>query len=445
MNVIDVLRERGFIDKDENGVESITSPSIIDYVNQNNMLTCYAGFDPSAPSLHLGNLLVIMGLSQIQLCGHKPIVLIGGATGMIGDPSGKSEERNLLTPKQIKENIDGIRPQLERFLEFGTKKNSAIIVNNADWLSSYKLIEFLRDIGKNFRINDMLKKDSIKTRCGIEKSPHSDDFIIKGGNEGMSFTEFTYMLLQSYDFLYLYDNYGCNLQVGGSDQWGNITAGLDLIKRLRGKTVWGIVFPLLKTATGTKFGKTEQGTIWLDANKTSPYKLYQYLIQTDDRNVVQFLKLFTFLPIEKINELQKSVETNPEARLAQRTLAYEVTKIVHGETEAKKAVKSAEVLFGEEISGFTDRELEEIFADVPSTVLSKTELSKGTKIIELCKNIGLCKSINEARRLILSGGLYINNKRVTSVDIILNKELLVSEHIIILRSGKKNYHLLKFE
>src|SRR6185437_5939406 len=302
-------------------------------------VTAYIGFDPSAPSLHVGSLLPIMGLARLQRLGHTPIAIAGGGTGLIGDPSGKTKERMLLTSEQVEENLLGIKEQLSHFLDFNAQENPARIVNNADWLAPITMMEFLRDVGKYFTVNNLLGKEAISRRLGSD--------------EGISFTEFSYPLLQAYDYLKLFDQYNCTLQMGGSDQWGNILAGIDLIRRLRGARAHGLVFPLVTTTAGIKFGKTEAGAVWLDAKLTSPYRFYQFWLNTDDRDVVTYLKFFTWLLKDEIDELEESVKMAPEKREAQRRLAREVTALLHGQTELEKAVRASEVLFGKEMTGLT--------------------------------------------------------------------------------------------
>lgn len=422
-NVFDVLQERGFI-------EQVSDEGLREILGRE-QVTCYIGFDPSASSLHVGSLLPIMGLAHWQRNGHRPIALVGGGTGMIGDPSGKSQERNLLSPEEIEANSQGIRKQLERFLDFDDGDTGARMLNNAEWLAPYMFLDFLRDVGKYFTVNYMLAKESVKGRMDRE--------------EGISFTEFSYMLLQAYDFMHLYDTQGCTCQMGGSDQWGNITAGMDLIRRLRSETVYGIVFPLITTATGQKLGKTEEGAVWLDPERTSPYQFYQYWMQTDDRDVIRYLGYFTFLPMEEVRGLEETARANPDAREAQRVLAYEVTRLVHGRDAAESAVRASRVLFGEEISGLSDRDLTDIFSDVPSTTMARTALDAGIPVLDLVTQAGVMKSKSEARRLVNGGGLYVNNRRVDSIDRTVTRDDLASQHIMVLRSGKKRYHLLKFE
>ena len=393
-------------------------------------LVAYCGFDPTASSLHLGNFIPIVGLMRLQRAGHTPIALVGGATAMIGDPSGKSDERNLLDAATIRANQDAIGAQLERFLDFGGK-NAAKLVNNADWFEGVTFIDFLRDTGKHFRVNYMLGKESVRSRLDNE--------------QGMSFTEFSYMLLQASDFLHLHTHHGCSLQVGGADQWGNITAGIDLVRRVAQAQVHGLPYPLLTTASGGKFGKTEAGALWLDPARTSPYELYQYFVRTDDRDVVKFLKLFTFLEAEAIAELEAVHADRPHAREVHRRLAWEVTALIHGEADADKAVRASRVLFGEPIEGLEEAQLLAIFADVPSKEIARTVLDgDGWSLVEALVAMELCKSNGDARRRIEGGGVYVNNVRVEEVTKRLTAESLASENTVILRCGKKNYGLVRF-
>ncbi len=424
-NLFDTLETRGFI-------QQFTDPALRELMGKERV-TAYIGFDPTASSLHLGTLLPIMGLVHFQRHDHRPIALMGGGTGMIGDPSGKAEERSLLSLEEIEHNLTCIRGQFERFLDFHRGESSALMLNNAEWLARWKFLDFLRDIGKHFNINYMLAKDSVKRR-------------VADPDKGMSFTEFSYMLLQAYDFYHLRKYYECKIQMGGSDQWGNITAGIDLIRRLMGVTVYGITFPLLTTATGEKFGKSEKGTpVWLDAEMTSAYQMYQYLIRTDDRDVIQYLRVLTLLPLEEIETLENSHRSRPEAREAHRALAYEVTGMVHGKDAADSARRAAHVLYGEEIVAMNDNLLQEIFADVPFTPLSRDALGGGLTAVEAFHRSGLCGSRSEARRLIQGEGAYVNNRRINSVEFILTTDSLASQHFIVLRKGKKDYHLLKVE
>jgi tyrosyl-tRNA synthetase len=393
-------------------------------------LVAYCGFDPTASSLHLGNFIPIIGLMRLQRAGHTPIALVGGATAMIGDPSGKSDERNLLDTATIRANQEAIGGQLERFLDF-EGANAAKLVNNADWFEGVSFIDFLRDTGKHFRVNYMLGKESVRSRLDSE--------------QGMSFTEFSYMLLQASDFLHLHTHHGCSLQVGGADQWGNITAGIDLVRRVAQAQVHGLTYPLLTTASGGKFGKTESGSLWLDPERTSPYELYQYFVRTDDRDVVPFLKLFTFLDADAIAELEAAHEERPHAREVHARLAWEVTVLIHGEGEAEKAVRASRVLFGEPIEDLDEAQLLAIFADVPSTEVDRVRLGgDGWSLVEALQETGLCKSNGDARRRIEGGGIYVNNVRAEEVGMRLTVETLASENTVILRGGKKNYRLVRF-
>jgi tyrosyl-tRNA synthetase len=422
-NALMVLKERGFISQ-------VSDEELFDLFSKEEV-TCYIGFDPSARSLHIGNLFVMMSLTHIQRCGHHAIAVLGAGTGMIGDPSGKSEERVLLNEEELEENARAIKKQLEETLKpEDDGVGSLRVVNNADWLSKFGFIEFLRDIGKHFRVGEMLAKESVKRRME--------------SGEGISFTEFSYMLLQSADFLHLFAEHNCIAQFGGSDQWGNITAGIDLIRRVTGKTAYAVTFPLITTATGQKLGKTEEGAVFLDPELTSPYEFYQYWINTDDRDVVKYLKWFTFLPLPEIDDLAERHEKEPEKREAHRKLAYEVTRFIHGAEQADIAVKTSEILFGKEISDVSDEMLEAIFRDVPSTELSEGELDPGISIVDAMVRCELSKGRSAARRLITGGGVYLNNKRVTDAEHIITRESLASAHIAVLRTGKRNYHLLKF-
>ncbi len=393
-------------------------------------LTAYIGFDPSAASLHVGSLLPVMGLARLQRFGHTPIAIAGGGTGLIGDPSGKTKERQLLAPAQVEENLVGIKEQLSRFLDFDAPSNPARIINNADWLAPISMMEFLRDVGKYFTVNNLLAKEAIKRRLETE--------------EGISFTEFSYPLLQAYDYLVLYDRHGCTLQMGGSDQWGNILAGIDLIRRLRSARAHGLVFPLVTTSAGVKFGKTEAGAVWLDPKLTSPYRFYQFWLNTDDRDAIIYLKFFTWLSQAEIEELAESVRTEPEKRRAQRELARHVTKLVHGDTELEKALRASEVLFGKEISGLGVQEILDIFADVPSTELEKSKLEgNGFTIVDALVVSGLAPSKGEAKRLVQGGGVCMNNRRVSDARQTISGSELIDGQVLVLRKGAKHYHVIK--
>ncbi len=393
-------------------------------------LTAYIGFDPSAASLHVGSLLPVMGLARLQRFGHTPIAIAGGGTGLIGDPSGKTKERQLLTREQVEANLVGIKEQLSRFLDFNTTANPACIINNADWLAPITMMEFLRDVGKYFTVNNLLAKEAIKRRLETD--------------EGISFTEFSYPLLQAYDYLVLHDRHGCTLQMGGSDQWGNIVAGIDLIRRLRSARAHGLVFPLVTTTAGVKFGNTEAGAVWLDPNLTSPYRFYQFWLNTDDRDAVTYLKFFTWLSQEEIAELDASVRSEPEKRKAQRELARHVTEMVHGETALSKALRASEVLFGKEITGLGVQEILDIFADVPSTELEKSKLAgDGFTLSDALVVSGLAPSNGEAKRLVQGGGVCLNNRRVSDARAKISASDLIEGQLLVLRKGARHYHLIK--
>jgi tyrosyl-tRNA synthetase len=393
-------------------------------------LTAYIGFDPSAPSLHVGSLLPVMGLARLQRFGHTPIAIAGGGTGLIGDPSGKTKERQLLSNEQVEENLVGIKEQLSHFLDFNAKENPARIVNNADWLGPITMMEFLRDVGKHFTVNSLLGKEAISRRL------ESD--------EGISFTEFSYPLLQAYDYLVLHDRYKCTLQMGGSDQWGNILAGVDLIRRLRGARAHGLVFPLVTTSAGVKFGKTEAGAVWLDAKLTSPYRFYQFWLNTDDRDVITYLKFFTWLSREEIDQLEESVKSAPEKREAQRRLAREATAMLHGETELAKAERASEILFGKEISGLTVAEILDIFADVPSTEIDTSKISAdGFTLGDALVLSRLAPSKGEAKRLVQGGGVAVNNVRADDTRKSISASDFIDGQVLVLRKGARHYHVIR--
>ncbi len=391
--------------------------------------TLYAGFDPTADSLHVGSLLPLMYLRRFQQAGHRVIALVGGATGMIGDPSGKSEERNLLSLDALQANVAGIGEQMRGFLDFSGKQ-PALLLNNFDWMSGFSYLEFLRDVGKHFPVNVMMGKDSVRSR-------------LERDGAGISYTEFSYMLLQAYDFVYLHREHGCELQVGGSDQWGNITAGIDLGRRMHGAHLFGITCPLLLDSTGKKMGKTASGeTVWLCPKRTSPYKFYQYWINTPDADISKCLRFFTELSHDEI----AAIETADDPRLKQRRLAEELTRLVHGASGLERAQQASEFLFGREIAGLTDVELNEIFADVPSCTADKSQLAgAGLNVLDALVAAGLAKSRGEARRTTEQGGAYVNNRRIASIDTQLTAADLASETVMVVRSGKKKYALLRFQ
>ncbi len=392
-------------------------------------VTGYIGFDPSAPSLHVGSLLVMMALAHMQRCGHSPIALVGGGTGLIGDPSGKTAERQLLTVEQVEANVEGIRGQLARFLDFESTVAPARLINNAEWLTKLGAIDFMRDVGKHFTINAMLAKESVKRR--IESA------------DGISYTEFSYSLLQAYDFLVLHDRHNCILQMGGSDQWGNITAGMDLIRRMRGARAYGLVLPLITTASGTKFGKTEAGTIWLDPDLTSPYQFYQFWLNTDDRDAVRYLKFFTFIDEPVIRELEAATAREPEHRHAQRRLASEVTTIVHGAQSVRDAEAASAQLFGGDVSRMSIRQLEQVFADVPSRTMDFD--ADGWRLTTLLMTSGLASSSSEAGRLIRGGGVYVNDRRIADEKSRLLPADAIEGRLFVLRKGKKEIVLVKID
>jgi len=390
-------------------------------------VTAYIGFDPTASSLHVGNLLVMMALAHLQRAGHSPIALVGGGTGLIGDPSGKTGERQLLTLDQVEENVQGIRTQLARFLAFDHVVNPARLVNNAEWLTMLGAIDFMRDIGKHFTVNAMLAKESVRRRTE--------------GEEGISYTEFSYSLLQACDFLVLHDRFGCTLQMGGSDQWGNITAGMDLIRRVRGTKAHGLVMPLVTTTAGTKFGKTEAGTIWLDPALTKPYEFYQFWLNVDDRDAVKYLKFFTFLGPERIGELEATSAREPDRRHAQRELAREVTRLVHGETAVREAESSAQKLFKGNLLEMTEAELLEVFSSVPS---SETRYeADGWPITEFLAAQAVVGSKSEAARLIRGGGVSVNGRRISDEKARLRPEDAIHGHYFLVRKGKKDNFLVR--
>jgi tyrosyl-tRNA synthetase len=394
--------------------------------------TVYAGFDPTGESLHVGNLVALMILRRFQKAGHRPIALVGGATGMIGDPSGKSEERKLLSVESLQANVACIEPQLRRFLDFDCGDRSAVLVNNYDWMGRFGYLEFLRDVGKHFPVNVMLTKDSVRNRLDRSEA-------------GMSYTEFSYMLLQAYDFVHLNEQFGCEVQVGGSDQWGNITAGIDLARRLRSVQLYGCTCPLLTKSDGTKMGKTESGALWLSAEKTSPYQFYQYWINLDDSDVGRCLRFFSDIEKEEIDALLADHQANPAVRSAQRRLAAVLTELVHGPEGLRTAQRATEMFFGAEISDLSDSQLAGIFADVPSRQLPRERLlGEGFPLIDALVEAGLAKSKGEARRTITQGGAYVNNRRAEGIEMQLTLAHLASESTMILRSGKKNYALLRF-
>jgi tyrosyl-tRNA synthetase len=426
-NLIDILQERGFIEQTTHESE------LRDYLASEDV-TCYIGFDPTASSLHVGSLVPIMSLAHMQNCGHRPIALIGGGTGLVGDPSGKTEMRQLLTTQMVEANALGIKKQLSRFLDFSD--GNALMLNNAEWLTKLEYIPFLRDFGRHFSVNRMLKAESYKMRLESE--------------EGLNFIEFNYMLLQAYDFMELYDQFGCRLQMGGSDQWGNIVAGVELVRRVRQKTVYGITFPLVTTSSGEKMGKTAQGAVWLAPDRTSCYEYYQYWINTDDRDVARFLALFTFLPMSEIRKVEtlSGVELNS----AKQVLAFETTRLAHGKEEAMQAYQASASMFGarvvpEEIipsSTIPRQAWDSDDASVPRSYIKMDQLKAGVPAFKIFHQVGLAGSRGAARRLIEQGGAYVNDQRIASFDQLIT-ENDIKDMEILLRSGKKRYHKIKIK
>jgi len=417
---VDELRWRGLLQDIMPGTEELLKKEIV---------TGYIGFDPTADSLHIGHLTQVFTLLRLQKAGHKPIALVGGATGMVGDPSGKSAERNLLDEQALNKNVDGIKKQLEKFLDFNSDKNGAELVNNYDWMKDYSFLTFIRDVGKHLTVNYMLAKDSVKNRL----------------ETGMSFTEFSYQLLQAFDFYQLHQTKNCKLQMGGSDQWGNITSGTELIRRKCGGVAYAVTTTLIKKADGTKFGKTESGTIWLDRTKTSPYKFYQFWINTSDADAKNWIKIFTFLTKEEIDTLTAEHEKDPGKRILQKTLAKELTSLVHSEEDHNAAIEASLVLFNGELKDLSNLDEEtflEIFDGVPQFSISKNELESSINVLDfLAEKTQVLPSKSEARKLIQGGGISINKAKVETPELLLNSSFLINNKYILIQKGKKNYFL----
>ncbi|NOV03294.1 tyrosine--tRNA ligase [Paenibacillus planticolens] len=419
MSILKDLEFRGLL-------HQITDREGLDKKLSEERVVLYCGFDPTADSLHIGSLLPILTLRRFQLAGHIPLALVGGGTGLIGDPSGKANERTLNGPETVEAWSQSIKGQLSRFLDFSTNiENSAELVNNYDWLGSLNVIEFLRDVGKNFTVNYMLAKDSVDSRI----------------TKGISFTEFSYMILQSYDFLKLNETKNCSLQIGGSDQWGNITAGLELIGKTTDSRAYGVTLPLVTKSDGQKFGKTEGGAIWLDATKTSPYQFYQFWLSTADNDVIRFLKYFTFISHEEIERLEIEVQTQPEKREAQKLLAREVTKLVHGEEALESALNITAALFSGNIQELTRKEIEEAFKDVPSSTIEQEDML----LVDLLISVGAAPSKRQARQDIESGAVTVNGVKVTELNAATNDLGRLGESYLVIRRGKKNYYLAQFK
>jgi len=410
-------------------VHQLTDTEALPKLLDQDSLVAYIGFDPTADSLHVGHLLQICLLRRLQEAGHTPIALLGGGTGMIGDPGGKTDERALLTPDELEHNKAGIKAQLERFLDFTPEGNgNAIFEDNSTWLADARLLDFLRDVGKLFSVNEMVRKDSVRLR-------------LEGREQGISFTEFSYMLLQAWDFLQLYDRYGCRLQLGGSDQWGNITEGVDLLRRRREVQAFGLTAPLVTKADGTKFGKTESGTVWLDPARTSPYEFFQYWVRTSDAEVGRYLRAFTFLDRPAIEALDDATAAHPERREAQRTLARELTAMAHSAAEAARAERAAEVLFTEEVATLDEATLAVALADAPTSPIGTGELDGALLLTDALVRTGLAASKSDARRQLSGGGVYVNNRRQTA-DRPIGRDDVIGRFVI-LRRGKAQQYVLQ--
>jgi tyrosyl-tRNA synthetase len=423
MNILDELQWRGLL-------ADCTDPQELAKRTNSGPITLYCGFDPTANSLHVGNLVPLLALRRFQLLGHHPIPLAGGATGSIGDPSGKTQERQLLTLEVLANNIAKVKEQLRRLLDFDTSTNPARLLDNATWTAPVSYLEFLREIGKHFSVNQMVAKESVRARMEDREG-------------GISYTEFSYMLLQAFDFYVLCRDHNCELQIGGSDQWGNITAGIDLTRRKLGRTVFGLTLPLITNADGSKFGKTVSGAVWLDPARTSVYKFYQYWIRTDDRDVIRYLKFFTFLTQDEIAALELQHLTDPGTRVAHKSLARAVTDLVHGPTATTEAIRASEILFGGDLTGISEATFNEIVGEVPTKEIARSELEgAGKPLVELMVFSGLCSSKGQARKDIEGGGAYINNVReADALRALTHTDLLFGKYLL-LRKGKRNYVVL---
>ena len=426
MTILDDLRWRGLL-------HDCTHPDALASHLAAGPVTLYSGFDPTADSLQIGNLVPLTGLRRFQEAGHRPIALAGGATGMIGDPSGRASERQLLSRDQLEANIAGIKGQMVRLLDFDpTLSNQAALLDNATWTAPVSFLDFLRDIGKHFTVNMMVAKESVRARMEDRES-------------GISFTEFSYMLLQAHDFWYLNQKHGCSLQIGGSDQWRNITAGIDLCRKKSATQVFGVSLPLITNADGSKFGKSADSAIWLDPARTSPYRFYQYLIQTEDRDVIDRLKTFTFLPHDEIDAFEAAHAERPHAREAHRALATELTTRVHGETATDDAIRASKVLFGGSIEGLSDKVLSELATEVPNHSLPASEFGSGRSLVDLMVLTGLSQSKGQARKDIQGGGAYLNNERWSDPQAQVTPDALLSGRFLLLRKGKRNYAAVVLE
>ncbi|MBN2862452.1 MAG: tyrosine--tRNA ligase [Bacteroidales bacterium] len=428
MNFVEELKWRGMLHDIMPGTEELLNKEIT---------TGYVGFDPSADSLHIGHMVQVLLLVHFQRAGHIPVALVGGATGMIGDPSGKSEERNLLDEKTLRKNQEGIKKQLAKFLDFDeSRKNRALMVNNYDWMSRFSFLEFIRDIGKHITVNYMMAKDSVKKRLGSDTT------------EGMSFTEFSYQLVQGYDFLHLYNEYGCRLQMGGSDQWGNIVTGTELIRRKTGGEAFALTSRLITKSDGTKFGKTESGNVWLDPEKTSPYHFYQFWLNASDEDAEKYIKIFTLLDRDEINKLISDHRESPHERILQKRLAEELTLMVHSKEDLDSVVEASQILFGK---GTTDslKKMNEtvflsVFEGVPTFDIEQEVIVKGVNFTDLCtEHSTIFSSKGELRRLIQGGGVSLNKNKVDNPDLLIGQDQLLNKKYLLIQKGKKNYYLVR--
>lgn len=416
-SVFQTLQARGFVaDSTSDQLGSILDSP----------LTVYVGFDPTADSLHLGHVVPIMALSHLQKAGHRVLIVVGGATGMVGDPSGRSSERNLIGLDQVAANVAAIRPQFARFIDFDGP-NPAVILDNNEWISQMSFTDWLRDVGKHFTISYMLAKESVSRRME--------------GEEGLTFTEFAYMTMQAFDFLHLFDTRRCVLQCGGTDQWGNIVAGIDLIRKLRQRPAFGMTFPLVTTRGGEKFGKSQGNAVWLDHRRTTPWQLYQYLVRQDDQDVIRFLKLYTFLPLDQIEGLEQSLADEPERRVPHKLLGYEVTKLIHGQGAADEVARAAEAIYYSELNGMSDEMIESAFSEAPQSAVTRAQLDAGLDLVGLLAETGLASSRSDASRHLSAGGVYVNNRKPNGNRLTHND--LASPSLIVLRIGKKSYHLVR--
>jgi tyrosyl-tRNA synthetase len=407
----------------------VTDPGLLGRLDGDEPLTAYIGFDPTADSLHVGHLVQVLLLRRLQMAGHRPLAVAGGATGLIGDPGGKRQERPLLSAEEVRANVAAISAQLGRFLD---PDAGADVLDNAEWLGPMGLLGFLRDVGKHFTVNQMMAKESVRTR--LERPEQS-----------ISFTEFSYMLLQAYDFLHLYRTRGCRLQVGASDQWGNITLGVELVRKVAGGEVFGLTTPLMLRADGTKFGKTEGGTVWLDRRRTSPYALYQFFLRTEDAEVGGYLRRLTFLDRATIEALDAATATEPQRRQAQRVLAREVCRLVHGDDEVQRAERAAAALYSEDIAALDETTLLEVCAEAPTSRWARSRVDHGLAVVDALVDSGLVASRSQARTTITQGGAYVNNRRVTDLEATVGPDDLLHGRYLVLRRGRREYHLVRFE